>query len=519
MTETVILVEVDVVSPAGAATTLRFCDRGMRPFPPTDGMRANLVWEDRLAEAPVYRRALFDDITSLTPGRAGGGMTLKNADSYLDAYRAHAWNTIRVWRWPVGQPFSAAVEVLHGLCAIPAYNRPSGSPATVRVDLYDDLAELDEGAQSVRFTGANDGVTVFYEGSAGGLKDQPKPFAYGDLTDAHLPAILVNPGQLVHQLGDGPLQGSVAIFDGGVAAGYAADGDLADAAFDAATPAAAHYATNLNRGLVKITADPVMALTFGVKGSSSPTYVETAGPVAARLLARARVPAERIGASVAALASTAVVGVFSAQEVTTRELIGRLGRSALAAIQPDRKGAYQAIPFAAPRGAPVVTLEADHILSIDEADGGSAPVGEFRVGWGRIFTTFAANDLKASIRDTEAATRLKDEYRYVVEPDAATKARFPRSFQTLTIDTDLRSEADARALALKLKALFGMRTDGKARRQLNLTVSPVLDDLVADIGDEIRVNDPARSVVDNFILIAEQPMRPRRDQAIWTVWG
>ncbi len=519
MSKTVILVEVDTISPAGVAKTLRFCDRAMRPFPPTDPNRANLVWDDRLAEPPVFERSLFDDVTTLTPGRAGGGMVLKNADGGLDAYQANAWNEITVRRWTVGTAFAASQVVLHGLCAVPAYDHRTASAAAVRVDLYDDAVELDQPIQGQLYAGTNDGVAVFYEGAADGLKGRPKPIAYGDLTDAHLPAPQVNGPNMVFQPGEGPLQGSVAIFDGGAPAGYAADGDQVNATFDATTPAAAHYATNLARGLVKINGDPVLNLTFGVKGSSSPTYVETCGPVAARLLAKGGVPSARIGASVAALAGAAPIGVFAADQVNTRDLVGWVARSALAAILPDRQGVYQALPFAAPTADPVVTLQADQVLDLDPDATADAPVGEFRVGWGRIWTTFTAGELKASVRDTAEAERLAAEYRWATEVDATVKTRFPRAWRTLSIETALRHEADALALASKLKALFGLRSNGKPRRLLKVVVSPAADGMAAELGDTVRLVYAPRSIDDNFILVAEQPMRPRRDQATWTLWG
>lgn len=518
MTQTVLLVEIDVVSPAGGDAILRFCDRAIRPFPPSDPDVANLVWDDRLAEAPTFRRALFGDLETLSPAVGAGGLTLKNADGGLDAYQGYAFNEIRMWRWTEGTTFAAAVVELVGLCVLPTFDSQSRSAALTRVDLYDYRAEQSLQIPTNLYSGGNDGVTIFYEGSADGLKGRVRPYAGGDLRLAHLPPVQVNGGLYVFQLHDGLFQGSEAIFDGGAAAGYADLGDKTSIFFDANTPAAASYFTDLARGLVKITGSPVKGLTFGCKGDAAGAYVETAGPIAARLLAMAGVPAPRIGASVAALADPAVIGVYAAEATPAWDLIAWTVRGALTAILPDRAGVYQAVTFAAPKLVADASIDFDQVLSLEPDNASTMPVGEIRVGWGRIWTTFSSGELKDSVRVTSEAERLANPYRWATDEDTDVKARFPRAWRTLTVETALRTEADAIALVAKLKALFGLRLDGKPRRMWRVTISR-LDGLTADLGQTVALTYPPRGINDNFVLVAEEPMRPRRDQAIWTLWG
>lgn len=518
MAASAILVEIDTVSPAGVAETLRFSDRAVRPFPPSDPDRPNLLWDDRLAEAPTFRRALFEDVASLTPSLAAGGLTLLNTDGGLNAYRGHAWNEIRVWRWTEGTPFAAAELELKGICAQPQFDHRTSQARQVRCDLYDYRAELEKPPQSVLYAGGNDGVAVLYEGSADGLKGRPKPLAYGDLTEAHLTPIQVNAGQYVFQVHDGPIQGSELIFDGGAPAGYADQGDKTDVFFDANLPAAASYFTNLPRGLIKINGNPVLGLTFGVKGSNAPTYIETAGPIAARLLAKAGVPAGRIGASVAALAAPAVVGVFSADQTSTAELVGWTARSALTAVVPDRLGVYQAYRFGPPAAVASATIAPDQVLDLAADETAPEPFVEIRVGWGRIWTTFGNGELKASVRNTPAAERLASEYRFATKELAAVKARFPRATSKLEVLTALRHEADALALLALLEEMFGLRADGSPRRFWRVTIWKG-DGLSADLGETVALRYPPQGIDDNFVLMAEEPMRPTRDQAIWTLWG
>lgn len=518
MSATVILVEVDLVSPAGADVTLRFCDRAMRPFPPTDADRPNLPWDDRLAEPPTFRRALFDDVTTLTPTLGYGAMSLKNGDAGLDDYRGHAWNEVRVWRWTEGTAFSAAVPILKGLCAQPAFAHNTSQPRRVRVDLYDARAELDQPIQANLYGGANNGTTILYDGYPDGLKGRPIPVAIGDLTAAHLPPTQVNAGQYVFQLGEGSLSDSEAIYDGGAAAGFADQGDKSDAVFDATTPAAASYITNLDRGLIKINGSPVLGLTFGVKGDNDPAYIETPGPVIAALLTKGGVAGARIGASITGLASTPVVGVFAADLVNTAELVGWVAKSALTAILPDTAGVYQAVAFAAPKLVADVSIAADQVINVEADDSAPAPIGEIKVGWGRIWTTFSSGELKASVRGTADAERLASEYRWASDVDATVKARFPRAWRTLTIETALRAEADAIALVVSLKALFGLRPDGTPRQAWRVTIDQT-DGLAAQLGQTAALAYPPMGLNDNYVLLAEEPMRPRRDQAIWTLWG
>ncbi|MFN3513464.1 MAG: hypothetical protein ACK41C_10485 [Phenylobacterium sp.] len=514
MNGTVILVEIDVTSPAGETSTLRFADRAIRPFPPTAAGKANLVWDDRLKEPPAFREALFEDVTTLTPSLGAGTLQLVNTDHALDAYQAFAWGEIRIWRWTEGTPFSAAVSMLKGLCGLAEVD------ATVRVPLYDYRAELEKAIQETLYAGGNGVGGVLYEGVAGGLKGRPKPLALGDLTGAHIPGPQVNAGQRVHQLHDGPIQGNVQIFDGGVDAGYAAQGDLSGAAFDGATPAAASYRTDIGRGLVKINGAPVLGLTFGCKGDKAGgTYVETPGPVLARLLAKGGVPAERIGASVPGLASASVVGVFASEPVNAMDLAAFVGRSALAAVLPDREGVWQAIPFAPPAETADFALAFDQIVDF-RPEPAPAPVGEIRVGWGRIYTTFSRTELKASVRDTDDEERLAAEYRYAVVADEGVKARFPKAWATVTIDTALRTEAAAEALAEALRGIVGLRPDGAPRRMWK---APIVNDdaaLAVHLGATVAVDYPPLGVAENFLLVARDLFRPqRRDQAVWTLWG
>lgn len=518
MTAVVILVEVDVVSPAGASSTLYFSDQPIRPFPPTDATAPNRAYDERIVEAPALKRALFDDLASLSPGLGFGEMTLINADRALDAYQAHAWGEMRVYRWIEGSPRSAALPVLRALCGQPGFPVTTREPGRVRVPIYDYRAELEQPLQAVVYAGTNGDPGVLYEGGEDGLKGRRKPLAWGDLTEAHIPAPKVNAAVQAHQLHDGAVAGPISIFDRGAPAGFIADGDFAGAAFDAAMPAAAHSATDLSRGLVKWNGQTVGQVAFGLKGASAGGYVETAGPIMARLLAQAGVAPERIGAGVAALGTAAVIGVWVENE-DARTVMGWVSRSVLAAVLPDRLGQWDAYAFGPPAAVADHFIEADEVLDIEEDATAPAPAGEVRVGWGRVWAGYRQGDLAPALSGTEAVERLTTEYRWASVEDAVVKARHPRTWRKIEISTALRARADAEALAAALKGLFGLSEAGEPRRMRRITVELTAERLAARLGQTVELKAESLGAAGRYILLAEEPMRPRRDLLIWTLWG
>lgn len=513
MPDPVILVEIDVKSPAGVTTTLRFADRAIRPMAPTDPLRANVVWDARLAAAPVIRRALVEDMATLSAGWGVGQLQLLNSDRALDVYRTYSWGDVRVYRWLEGAAFSSAVRLFAGTAAAPVNDRSAQRSSPVSAGFADPRVELDQPLQ-VNLYGGTGG----YEGPAE-LKGRAKPLAFGDLTDAHIPAPKVDIAKGAYQLHDGAIDGLTAIWDRGDDAGLISDGDKSGAAFDAWAPAAAHYVTDKARGLYRANTAPVGTVTFGLRGDATPGYVSTPGPILARLLTRLGVPAGRIAASVAGLASTATIGVFDQSGAQGRDIVQWVARSAPAALLPGRDGVWGAIPIAVPKPAADYSIDQYDVVDLTEDPSAPLPAGIIRVGWGRIWTQFRAEDVAPAIRGTAAAARLEAEYRYAQVEDAAAKARGPGAWRTLTLETALRGEADALALAATLKTLFGLRPDGAARAQWTVVVPLTDATLAIPLGATIRLTYPARSIDDRFVLLAEEPLRPRRDLITWTLWG
>lgn len=509
----VILVECDLVSPAGAAITLRFSDRAIRPMSPTDADRPNAVWEDRIAEAPAIRRALVEDLAGLTPGWGVAQLQLFNGDGALTPYAGHAWKAVRVYRWTEGAAFSTALRLFSGQAAVPSFSRSARSSMRVSVGLYDPMVELDQPLQAHLYAGSGG-----LEGPAE-LRDQVKPLAFGDLSAAHVPGRRVDAASNLYQLHDGAIGAAVQIFDRGDSAGLISDGDKSGATFDAYAPAAAHYVTDKGRGLVKFNSNPVGTVAFGLTGDATGGSVTTAGPILARLLQRLGVSAGRIGASVAALADAGVIGLYDQSGGDGRSLIAWVARSALAAVLPDRQGVWGASALAPPKA--VADFSLGYMDVLDIADDGSAPlpVGSVRVAWGRVWSTYSADSLAPALRGTASADRLGAEYRYVQVDNATAKGRGVGAWRVLEIDSALRTEADALALANRAMALFGPRADGTAPTLRTIQIEATDAALAVPLGATIALTYPPRGIAGRFILVAEEPLKPRRDLLTWSLWG
>jgi len=529
MALSVILVECDVTSPEGVVSTLRFSDRAVFPIGPLDADRANVAWDERVIEPPTLRRTLFDDLSTLEPGLSVGVLILANADRGLDLYQGHIWGDVRVWRWIFGAPFNTARALLTGQAAgSPVYDVQSSRAGRVRLTLFDQRLELEKPLQSNTYGGLNDGETVRYDGDAS-IRGKPKPLAYGRLLDAHIPAVQVNHAVGAVQLHENAITGAeynsglMQFFDRGGDAGLEYGGDtsaLDDIYFDENLILGENFVyQSARRGLLKFNANPVGSIALGYRGALiDGVYVETPGPIIRAILERMQIPEARIGASLTAVACDCVIGAFASDPLTAREFVGWIASAGPLAVLPDRGGTWQAVLLRPPGETADLTLTADEVLSLEADESQPLIGGEFAVGWDRLWTTYRRDNLQVELLDTPQETRLAEAYRYAVVEDADFKARSP-SWRKMKIDTPLRLEADAAALAATLKTLFGLRADGRPRRIWRVVIEMTNEVLDVELGATVALETPMWGVADRFLLIGEEPLRPRRDQITWTLWG
>ena len=121
------------------------------------------------------------------------------------------------------------------------------------------------------------------------------------------------------------------------------------------------------------------------------------------------------------------------------------------------------------------------------------------------------------MRGTAAEARLAEDYRWTTVEDTVVKARYPRTWRPLEFTTALRQEADAIALATRLKALFGLRPDGEPRRVWRVVIELTDETLALPLG--LTIGLPGTDLTGLYLLIGAEPMRPRRDLMTWTLWG
>lgn len=523
MSSTVILCEITAIPPGGGApVTLRYSDRAVRPMPPDDPARPDAVFDPRLITPPALRRELWTDLGSLSPGSGSGAMELANADRALDVWQGHSWRDIRVWRWTEGTGFDQALPLLSGLCLPPGYGYSSNEPARVKVYLADAWQSLRKPLQEDLYEGGNDGVSVFYDGTPAGLAGSPKPLAFGNLTDAHLPAPQVNAQLQAYQVrqggeaqgGWGP--GQLDLYDRGAPAGYSYEGNFGLSAFRTRALAPSGYCTHRAGGLVRIEGQPVGALTFGL---IAPLNANQSAILSA-LLSLAGVAPAQIDASVTP-GSVPDIGVFYGEPVQASEAISHLARSTGRSLSPGRDGIWRARELAPPSETADYEIPPADVISVATDDSAPDPAGEIRVGYGRIYRTFNETDIAPSLRGDAEEERLANAYRWVTVEDSAAKAAYPDNWRRMEIATALRQKADAEALASTLAALFGLPASGRRRRAWRVTTELTEERLTISqqLGATIALNWPQAGIEGHFLLIAEELMRPSRDQIIWTLWG
>ncbi|MBP2301313.1 hypothetical protein [Azospirillum picis] len=504
------IAEFDYQRPSGVAETLHLSRGAVRPMPASDPDRPNQKYRNRLVEVPSYQTRALSDPSTLGGSIGTGNLTVSNADGALSYLRDCRPVAVRVWRGVSGRPLVAWRQIAAARPGPLRWEIGSGDQAgRVSIPILDARADLEDAILDATYAGTNSGATG-YEGEVGGIKGQTKPIALGDLTDAHVPGVWVNQPASVAQLHDGadagPMAAVTAIWDRGGNAQLTALSDRTGSAFDTAALTSTQYVTDLVRGYCRIGGTLGAQPTFGLRGAAAAG--DTAPSILRWLLTR-RGHGTRIGASLAAWAAPAKVGVWLEQPSSYREAWDPIAASAAAWVLPDATGQWQVGTLAAPLGAPVLSLSERKIKELSVADATIAqPVWKVTVRWGRIYRTFARNDLAAVVIGTAAETRLAEEWRSAVAKSQAVKTLWGDQAREITIDTALRSEADAEALAAQLLALFGPRPDGSPRQLLR--VATEMTDPLLDLahGQEVALSYPLEGLTGSWAVWGKRPAAP-----------
>lgn len=515
MSETAFLVEIEV-TPAGSAVAqkLHLSDTAVPPFAPTDPDRPSQPYDPRVLDAANVERGL--DLETLSADAGGGAITISNNDGALDLYRSYTFGAFAVYRGQLGSAFADYEPVMSGQCGSPEFGRSAAKADQLTIPVFDPRTDLANDIQSTFYAGTNAGGGSGYEGTADDLKDRPKPIGLGNLTRANVPAIWANAADLVAQLHDGKAQEVNAIYNGGGDAALTPIGDFVGTAFDAATPGATEFATDLGRGLVKFGAALAGGVTFDLKGNADPLYVEDAPSLITKELVTAGIAGEEISDDFVNIVAPEPVGVWLNEPTPVSEVVDFLARSIGAVCSPDRLGKWRLVSIAPPTVTPLVTFNADDL--VENATGGGSlgtPTWRVTIRYARNYQVMTGADLQGSVIGTDREGFLAQEWRTAISSDQTTKDRWPTAVER-TFETGLVDEADAAALAARLLALFGPRSDGTAREVVDIQ-TPLTDEVLAlDLGDTVRIGD---GIDRNFIVTRILPTQPARHMVTLELFG
>ncbi|MDR5857958.1 hypothetical protein FZZ93_02385 [Halomonas eurihalina] len=425
------LLTIEARDAAGDAVTLRFSD-GAYSAPTAQR------WTPRIRQPGLYREGMYaGDLVSIS--RSGiGETTLINADGGLDYLadyavdgreavlsRVESGNVLEAWRGTVA-----------GL---------SFSRGEVSVRLREPGTLLQTPHPHETYAGDNvlpDGL----EGTEDDIAGQVKPRVYGDVRNAE--PVLVNSAKLIYQVSSRADCAVSVVYDKGAAltdGGAYADLD----ALQTTAPAAGEF--RAYQGYVRLGTSPEGQVTVDAASAST-----GAGAVMADIAAEA---GETLDAADATnLNGVGTVGLYITDSVNTAALLDRLAVSVGGWWRLAPGGALRAHLLQAP-SSPVATLADHQITSLGRSSTGAGdsglPVWRVTVRADRLETT--QTDVAASV-DSARRARLARQYRDAKAERQTTRDRHPLADE-LTIETDLRSRADAQAVADRLADLLSVRRD------------------------------------------------------------
>lgn len=327
-------------------------------FAGSDPDRAGRSYERRLMTPLEHETHMFEGDSLFGLYREGfGGLTINNGDRSLDHWVDLRWRGRRA-RVLVGSKgwayseFQTVVDVQIRDIQLTQNGRSW--------DLFfRDAVDLDQPIAGDIFAGDNGVSTDTYEGESG-LAGQRKPLRFGSFVDE--PGVMVNTLSNTYQLHNGSVAGNVVAKVNGYAWNYA--GDFVGAAFDSWGSAPGEYATDNGRGLVKFGGATGGTVTFDFDGA-----VDDQGNHIVTHADLVRFFALRWHGSVDELSfashSTAVIGPIRMRvddEISRRELLGRVLQSCGSHLGKTREGLVTINPVELPTGPATVTLNPRQIF-------------------------------------------------------------------------------------------------------------------------------------------------------------
>jgi hypothetical protein len=304
-------------------------------------------------------------------------------------------------------------------------------------------------------TYAGDGVGESYDANPQ-LTGTLKPLTWGAARNVEL--VLINDGFDVYQFNDGPAEAVDAIYDKGnelVKANSGANDitDLAIADVFDWTPVGGQYITDLARGIVRLGAPPIGAVTGDVKGSNDGGYSQLAGELFVRLLTRAGISSALIDTVSADTLDTNfpyVIGFYtSTNTVTYRDLIDQVVHSVFGYWRVDREGIISVARFEF--ATPALTVHEGDVLAIQREDT-HYPIWKLVLNYNRAWMVQDRDGLADGVipphRDAVSKEYQKVEQENASIRTAHLKATLYEMFSLLTESADAQDEATSRMALL-----------------------------------------------------------------------
>lgn len=507
------LVEIDAWN-GTSAVTLRYSTHGY--VTARSDTPADTSYPARITESiTLVRNTTAADKLRGDSSLNVGTLSLANADGGLDFLvdYAYAGREIRVKQVEQGAALATATLMFTGVMEQPQFDW-SLSEGSLRFIVRDKAVAIDKPVQANTYGGTNslpnglDGVAE--------LEGKYKPRLFGHVQQINPPC--VNTTRLIYQVSDSAIVSVSAVYDSGLA--LSAGADYADqATLESTNPAAGTYRVWPAGGMFRIGSTPKGLITCdATEGATAANRYP--GAVMGRVLLTCGVSAGSIDTASLAALDTACpweCGYWAGDGDGTRgtKVLDALADSVGGWWSASGDAVFRTGRFVTPTGTAVATLHSGNLLTLTRRQGRDADKGvppwRVTVGYARYWQ---AQDVGVDIiLAADKKSDLQQVYRTSVDSDTSVQTAYPGAPE-LRIDTLLRYEADATALATAQVSTFSSRRD-LLRAEARLPVASLID-----IGSIVSIQIPRFGLdAGKKFLVIGVVLDPRIDQVTLALWG
>lgn len=441
----------------------------------------NIAAEGRLSVPLLYRRDMFDKLTTYGAVTAGkGSIKLVNVDGELDYivtdYATNGRDILAYARKEKSDNFPDDYDLIYrGKIEL-----ITASFDEITIELSDKMQLLDRPLLQTKYLG-NNVLPLGLEGTKDDIKGDRKPRVYGDAQN--ISPYLVNTASLIYQISDKPCAVSAA-YSRGVpwtySGAYATIADLQNVALNPPSNGFKVY-SGAEGCYIKVGSVPAGTVTV----DATTTKTRCAELIKTVALDAGIALGDISAVDVTALnAITYPCGVFVTEDATAMRVMSDIASAIGAYFSFDSFGVLRLSRLEVPSGVSVVEILPDIISKLElvqtaDTDRG-IPAKTLTLEYARNYTV--QTDLDSTAAASRAAFAAA-EWRHAVATSASAAALYENAPE-ITIETSLKNEADALSESTRRLGLL------QGRRLFEVTAEA--SDLygVIDIGDVITVYHP-----------------------------